>query len=157
MFWRSLLDSFCVVVDSWPGELSCGVAFSGGLWLLDLCCLSNLCEVTRRRSSSLNFQAKSCVTWNVDDVGASCHTVTTRTLHAESSSGCRIWTHRCSASDQQSRDSSSSDRHSEFHRRERSWSSEGILKQRGFSTRNPLAERRIFNRGRRRRRHSSLV
>ena len=34
---------FCVVVDSWPGELSCGVAFSGGLWLLDLSCLSNLC------------------------------------------------------------------------------------------------------------------
>ena len=25
----------CVVVDSWPGELSCGNVFSGGPWLLD--------------------------------------------------------------------------------------------------------------------------
>ena len=30
-FWRSLFDSFCVVVESWPGELSRGVAVSGGL------------------------------------------------------------------------------------------------------------------------------
>ena len=56
-------------------------------------------------------------------------------VHAESSSGCRIWIRRRSASDQQSRDSSSSERHSESHRCERPWSSEGILWQRGgFST-----------------------
>ena len=58
-----------------------------------------------------------------------------RVIHAESSSCRRIWTRRCSASDQQSRDSSSSERHSESHRCEGPWSSEGILWQRGgFST-----------------------
>ena len=56
---RSLLDSLCVVVDSWPGDLSCGVVFSGGPWLLDLCCLSNLCAVKRRRSRCLESHAKS--------------------------------------------------------------------------------------------------
>ena len=47
----------------------------------------------------------------------------------------QIWTCGRSASDQQSRDSSSSESHSESHRVKRSWSSKGVLWQRrGFST-----------------------
>ena len=79
--------------------------------------------------------------------GTSCHSTSARVIHAENSCGCRIWTRRRSASDQQSRDSSSSERHSESHRCERPWSSEELLLQRGG----------IFNSGRRRRRHSSQV
>ena len=56
-------------------------------------------------------------------------------LHFASSSGRRILTCPFSASYQQSRDSSSSEGYSESHRRERPWSSEGLLWQRGgFST-----------------------
>ena len=48
----SIVARFVVcVVDSWPGELSCGVVFSGAPWLLDLCCVWNLCSGKRRRSS----------------------------------------------------------------------------------------------------------
>ena len=99
---------FFVVVNSWLGELRSGVMFSGGPWLLDLCCLPTLCAVKRTRTGCPKSHAKSWMTWNVDDKGASCRTVTTRTLHAESWVGSRIWTCRCSASYQQSRHSSSS-------------------------------------------------
>ena len=67
------------------------------------------------------------------------------TLRAQS--GCKIWTRRCSASEQQARDSSSSERYSESHRCEKAL----------VVRRNSLVERGIFNSGRRRRRHSSLV
>ena len=71
---------------------------------------------------------------DVDDDGASCDAASARVVHAESSSGSRIWTRRRSASDQQSRDSSSSERHSESHRWEKPWSSEGIHWPRGGFT-----------------------
>ena len=51
-------DSFRVVVNRWPRELSCGVVFSGGPWLLDFRCLSNLGAVKGRRSSCLESHAK---------------------------------------------------------------------------------------------------
>ena len=41
------------------GELSRGVAVSGGLWLLGFSCLSNLRVVKRRRTSFLKSHAKS--------------------------------------------------------------------------------------------------
>ena len=53
---------------------------------------------------------------DVDDDGASCDAAPARVLHAESLSGSRICTRRCSASNQQSRGSSSSERYSESHR-----------------------------------------
>ena len=56
---------------------------------------------------------------DVDDDGASWDAASTRTVHSQSSVGSRIWTCRRSASDQQSRDSSSSEGYSESHLRER--------------------------------------
>ena len=56
------------------------------------------------------------MTWDVGDDGACCHTASTRVVHFPRSSGSRIWTCQCSASDHQSHDSSSSERHSESHR-----------------------------------------
>ena len=67
-------------------------------------------------------------------------------FHSQNSSGSRIWTCRRSASDQQSRDSSSSERL----RVSSMWEASVV-------GRNSLAERRISNSGRRRRRHSSLL
>ena len=47
---------------------------------------------------------------DVDDHGASGHPTSTRGIQSSSTSGSRIWTCRCSASYQQSRESSSSER-----------------------------------------------
>ena len=52
---------------------------------------------------------------DVDDDAASCDSASARVVHSPSSSGSRIWTCRYSASNQQSRDSSSSERYSESH------------------------------------------
>ena len=77
----------------------------GGLPSYCNCVLQN--EVLRRNDA--------------DDAGASCDIASTRVIHAPCSSGCKIWTRRCSASEQQARDSSSSERYSESHRCERPW------------------------------------
>ena len=61
---------------------------------------------------------------DVDDHGASRHPISTRSIQSSSTSGSRIWTCRCSASYQQSRDRSSSEGDSESYRRERSATSE---------------------------------
>ena len=51
----SIVARFLCVVDSWPGELTCGVVFSGGPWLLDFSCVWNLCSVNRNKSIYLEF------------------------------------------------------------------------------------------------------
>ena len=56
-------------------------------------------------------------------IGASCDAASARVVHVESSSGSRIWTCRCSASNQQSCDSSSSEGYSESRRCRRSGAS----------------------------------
>ena len=63
---------------------------------------------------------------DVDENGTNCHSIAARVIHAWSSSGCRIWTRRCSASDQQSRDTSSSEEDSESHRCEKPWLCQSI-------------------------------
>ena len=110
--------------------------FTGSWWLVEL--LQSLVE----RISEILTSIEN------DGDGASCDAASARVIHSENSSGSRIWTCRRSASEQQSRDSSSSERQSESHRCEWPLSSKGVTS---------LAERRISNSGRRRRRHSSLV
>ena len=108
-----------------------------------LCALLALCGTSHVACSLVD---RGCWTLGacVDDDGASCFATSTRTIFSQSSSCRRIWTCRGSARDHQSRDSSSSERHSESHQCERPWSSEGILWQRGG----------FPNSGRRRRGHS---
>ena len=98
----------CVVVDSWLAELSAVKTF-GGPWLLDRCCL--LCRETQEEHWwDLDLRRS-----DVDDDRASRDATSARVVHSPSSSCCRIWTRRCSAGDQQSCHSSSSDGHSESH------------------------------------------
>ena len=102
------------VVDSWWLALWCRVLWwtvFAGSWLFDeLVC-------GERQEEQLRYLI--LMSTDVDDDGASCDAASTRTVHSQSSVGSRIWTCRRSASDQQSRDSSSSERHSESHLRER--------------------------------------
>ena len=65
----------------------------------------------------------------VNDDGASWDSASARVIHFASSSGSRIWTCRCSASNQQSCDSSSSEGYSESHR------CEGLGRPKEFSGR----------------------
>ena len=89
-----------------------------GPWLLD--------ELVRGETQEEHFRNLILRRSDVDDDGACCYTASTRTFLSQSSSGSRIWTCRCSTSNQQSRDSSISERHSESPRCERPWSSEGV-------------------------------
>ena len=81
--------------------------------LLDRCCL--LCRDTQEVHLRNLILKRS----DVDDHGASCHSTSTKATYTPCSSGSRIWTCRCSASNQQSRDSPSSEGYSESHRCER--------------------------------------
>ena len=50
-----------MVVDGWPGELSCGVAFSGGLWLLDLCRVEPVFgETQEEQLSGIRWNVVAC-------------------------------------------------------------------------------------------------
>ena len=102
-----------------------------GCWTF--CSVWNLCSEKRSRSSCLEPAGTGWLAEllklrvaerssevlrrsDVDDNGANCSAAATRVTHAQSSSGRRIWTRRRSARDQQSRDSSGSERHSKLHR-----------------------------------------
>ena len=96
---------FVCVVDSWPRALSCGNVWwtvVSGLLLLD----DPMCGETQEEISQYFCLRRS----DDGDDGTSCHLIAARVVHAQRSSCCRIWTRRCSASDQQSRDSSSLER-----------------------------------------------
>ena len=113
---RSLLDSLFVGWTVRGGDVWWTV-FAGPWLLVELVCG----ETQEEHWWNLDLRRI-----DDDDNGASCHTASTRVIHAQSSSGSRILTCRCSASNQQSRDSSSSERRFESHRCERPWSSDGI-------------------------------
>ena len=99
----------CSIPFAWwtagRGELSCGVVFSGGPWLLDpsLRVESVFVETQEEQLSGIRWNVVACrvalIVCNaerssevlrrsdVDDDGASRHSIATRAIHAESSEG----------------------------------------------------------------------
>ena len=115
--WQ-LVEPACGETQEVQFGVSCGnlsdLEFAGTCWCAKL--LESIVERIPEILTSID----------VDDDGASCDATSARVVHAESSSGHRIRTCWCSASNQKSRDNSSVDGHSESHRCERPRSSEGV-------------------------------
>ena len=112
-------------MGSWRRALSCGVVFSGGPCLLDRVDPAELLRSLVDRISEILTSS------DVDDVGASCYTASTRTVHSQSSSGSRIWTCRRSAQRSTISRQLRLKKTPSLNRRERPWSSEGSLWPRG--------------------------